>query len=1170
MARLEDITAGSRVKGLAGQESVIVVSSTWRGSRALEVVYKSDLGALGSQLVFRDNEPSLEIVTRGASFGFEADPRRLKLASEAYRIFLAHLFDPFLAIHTSDIEALPHQITAVYQEMLPRQPLRFLLADDPGAGKTIMTGLLIKELMVRGDLRRCLIVTPGSLVEQWQEELFFKFHVKFEILTNDRLQSAVTGNAFEENNLCIARLDKLARDEKILAQLRATDWDLIVCDEAHKMSATVWGGEVKRTKRFDLGKILSGVTRHFLLLTATPHNGKERDFQLFMSLIDGDRFESLPRASYQSVDVSDVMRRLVKEELLKFDGTKLFPERKAETASYALSPLEARLYTEVTAYVRAEFNRADQLNGERKRTVGFALTTLQRRLASSPEAIYQSLKSRIERLKSRLDEEKLGRRGQDELFFLKERPPEDEDDCPSGELEDLEETISDQATAANTVSELEAEIATLRSLEELALQVKRSDEDSKWRELSATLRDEKRMIVGGERQKLIIFTEHRATLQYLTDKIRSLLANDSAVVNIHGGLPRDVRRKVEEVFKQDKDTFILVATDAAGEGINLQRAHLMINYDLPWNPNRLEQRFGRIHRIGQKEVCHLWNLLAEGTREGMVFQLLFDKLEKAKEALGGKVFDVLGRLTFGDKSLKDLLIEAVRYNNDVEVQERLYKVMDQATDHAALAKLVEERVLTNDVLDFQKLMSIKEEMERLEARKLQPYFVEAFFLEAFKELGGKIHPREAGRYEITHVPYFIRHHDNVVGTGAPITTRYQRVCFDKKDKQAPGLILAELICPGHPLLDAVLHQILEQNKDTLKQGAILVDNSDHSLTPRVLFYLESSVQDNVALKSGAQRVISKQFHFVEIDESQRAKDAGCAPYLNYSKAEPGEESLIRDYLASQAWLKANLEDLAIDYAIAEIIPAHVREVKDQRLKVIDKTVKEVSSRLLAAINYWDVRAYELKNEEAQGKANANLNSQKAGQRASELAGRRQKRLTELEKEKVITARPPVVMGAALIIPKGLILSRQGLRDQKELEDFGGIDRKAAEMAAMETVMAIERNLGHSPRDVHEKNLGYDLESAIENGEQAQGSVLRFIEVKGRVKGARTVTVSKNEILTGLNKQEDYILALVELDGDRKNTWYIRRPFTNRVDFMTESVNFDVAKLKTLAYKQFSS
>ena len=420
MAALEDLRPSTTIRGIAPDGLVTVVSVQWFGSDAVELTYKDALGATDTQLLFREDQPRLEVVDSGRPWSFDGDGGLFRLVSEAQRIRLAHLFDPVLAVHTSLVEPLPHQITAVYEAMLPRQPLRFLLADDPGAGKTIMAGLLIKELIARGDVKRCLVVCPGILVEQWQDELSRKFQLPFEILTNDKLESARTGNWFLENDLAIARLDKLARDEDVQAKLRAPDgrWDLVVCDEAHKLSATFFGGEVRYTKRHRLGQLLSGLTRHFLLMTATPHNGKEADFQLFMALLDGDRFEGRFRDGVHQVDVSDLMRRMVKERLLKFDGRPLFPERLAYTVPYKLSDAEAHLYAAVTDYVREEFNRAEALqNDKRAGTVGFALTILQRRLASSPEAIYESLRRRRERLESRLREVKLMQRGATPLEY---------------------------------------------------------------------------------------------------------------------------------------------------------------------------------------------------------------------------------------------------------------------------------------------------------------------------------------------------------------------------------------------------------------------------------------------------------------------------------------------------------------------------------------------------------------------------------------------------------------------------------------------------------------------------------------------------------------------------------------------------------------------------------
>src|SRR5947209_20368338 len=790
MTTLDELRPGVHIKGLLPGRLVTLIEVKRYGATVAEVTYKDASGLPGSMLLYQDDVARLEIASDDLPWSFDADGALFRLVSEAYRISLAYLFDPLIAVHTSLIEPLPHQITAVYETMLMKQPLRYLLADDPGAGKTIMTGLLLKELMIRGDAHRCLIVAPGNLAEQWQDELARKFHLSFEILTNDRLEASVSGNAFMDMPLCIARLDKLSRDERARALLEQTSWDLIVVDEAHKMSATIFGSDMKRTKRYQLGELLGKITRHLVLLTATPHNGKEEDFQLFLRLLDQDRFEGRFRGGVQKVDASDLMRHLVKEHLYKFDGTPLFPERLSYTSNYQLSCREEALYLRFTEYVREEFNRADALeNNGRKGTVGFALTTLQRRLASSPEAIYQSLRRRRARLEARLKEVQqlqniqgdrkgmpvqyddafpppqgdregapvqytglapaqpyLGgaySHGPDSLLWqgvplLTDDDLEDLDDAPDAEIEATEEQVMDQATAARTMAELDIEIRILAQLEQRAQQVRRSGTDRKWEELASLLQDEARMFdAQGHRLKLVIFTEHRDTLNYLLERIRTMLGRAEAVVIIHGGMSREERRVAQEAFTQDKEVQVLVATDAAGEGINLQRAHLMVNYDLPWNPNRLEQRFGRIHRIGQTEVCHLWNLVASQTREGEVLHTLFKKLEDEREALGGLVFDVLGKVQFENRPLRDLMIEAIRYGDRPDVRAKLTRVVDEALDRQHLQALLEERALASEVMDVVRVRQIREEMERAIARRLQPHFVASFFLEAFKGLGGR-------------------------------------------------------------------------------------------------------------------------------------------------------------------------------------------------------------------------------------------------------------------------------------------------------------------------------------------------------------------------------------------------------------------------------------------------
>jgi SNF2 family DNA or RNA helicase len=1182
-ARLEDVVPQAAVRGIVPHTTVTVTSVHWYGSTAVEVTYKTPDGRVSNVLLYRDNEPLLEVVEEGRPWSFDGDGASFRLVSEAHRIRLAYLFDPLHAVHASLLEPLPHQITAVYEAMLPRQPLRFLLADDPGSGKTIMTGLLVKELLVRGDVQRCLIVCPGNLVEQWQDELYQRFRLDFEIATNDKIEAARTGNWFVEHDLVIARLDKCARDESVQAKLAAPDcrWDLVVVDEAHKMSATYFGGEVRYTKRYRLGQLLAGVTRHFLLLTATPHNGKEEDFQLFLALLDGDRFEGRFRDGVHQVDVTDLMRRMVKENLVKFDGTPLFPERVAHTVPYQLSDLEARLYAEVTQYVNNEWNRADALQDERRAgTVGFALTILQRRLASSPAAIYQSLRRRRERLESRLREAQVIQRGGRVPLPLEAGPvldPEDVEeleDAPDAELAEKEEEVLDQATAARTIEELRAEIETLRRLEELALYVGRSGEDRKWRELSGLLGEifsgslpvrpspgaspgdgqEDRSAKPPKREKLVVFTEHRDTLNYLVDRISTLIGRPEAVVYIHGGMGREERTKAQESFLHDPNVQVLVATDAAGEGINLQRAHLMVNYDLPWNPNRLEQRFGRIHRIGQTETCHLWNLVAIDTREGEVFRALLEKLEQQSQALGGKVFDVLGKLQFEGRPLRDLLVEAIRYGDRPEVRQRLERLIDSALDLEHVRSLAEERALAHEILTAERLQRLRDDVQRAEARRLQPHFIESFFLEAFKRLGGSYRQREARRYEILYVPAVIRQRDRVIGTREPILQRYERITFEPELVAPAGALPAKFVSPGHPLLDAVIDLTLEQHRDLLRRGTVLVDDRDPSDEPKVVFYLEHDIQDAEKTASGEPRVISRRLLYVALGPNGEAYDVGYAPYHDYRplrEDDPPTETILGR--PECAWITKELEQRAQSYAIERVVPEHLAEVRQRRMEWIEKTRDAVKDRLTKEIAYWDHRAEELRLQEQAGKVNARINAQEARRRAEELAARLQRRMEQLDREAHISSLPPVALGGFVVLPAGLLAKIRGEPLPVEMRTADTV-RIAAR--AREIVMEVERQLGYEPVDRELEHVGYDIESR-----DPRTGILRFIEVKGRVSGADMLTATRNEIYTCRNKGRAYILAIVQFfdDGDHR-VHYVREPFRREPDFGVTSVNYSIAEL----------
>ncbi|HWY62878.1 MAG TPA: helicase-related protein [Rhizomicrobium sp.] len=1170
MMQLENLKPGISLVGIEPTLIATVVAVVPIGEGAVQLLYKTPEGTIKDRLLGRADEANISLATVERPWAFDGNGDDFKLAIEAKRIDLAFLFDPMMAVHTSNVEALPHQITAVYESMLPRQPLRFVLADDPGAGKTIMAGLYIRELIMRADARRILIVAPGSLVEQWRDELFEKFGLEFHVFSKELAVASPSGNPFEDHDHLIVRLDQMSRNEESQEKLCLASWDLVVFDEAHKLSAHFFGKEVKRTKRFNFAEKIGQHTRHLLLMTATPHNGKEEDFQLFLSLLDSDRFYGKFRDGVHQVDCSDLMRRMVKEEMVKFDGTPLFPERKAYTVNYKLSNTEVALYESVTHYVQTEMGKADQLDGSRKGSVGFALTALQRRLASSPEAIFQSLKRRKERLERRLREERLGIRGQQILAETLADVPEDDDDLNAEEQENLEETLVDQATAASTIAELEQEIVILQGLEIQAKAVVASGQDRKWDELSRILQNDPAMQdAGGRQRKLIIFSEHRDTLNYLHQKIAGVLGNNECIVTIHGGTHRDERRRIQAIFRSDPDVRVLIATDAAGEGVNLQNANLMVNYDLPWNPNRLEQRFGRIHRIGQQEVCHLWNLVAKETREGDVFFRLLEKLSVESTALNGRVFDILGEV-FEGNSLKDLLLQAIRYGDQPEVRARLGQRVENAFDRDKLRDILNRNALAQESMNAERLFAVKEEMEKAEARRLQPYFVRSFFMKAFDALGGSIHPREPARFEITHVPASIRERDRVI-TGrnrrelAPVLRRYERVCFTReavRPLDRPGASFAAMLHPGHPLMLAVSDILLEQHGNLLRQGAILVDPADEGEEPHLLFLLTHEI------KSGDDQVLSKRLQFVRVAPDGSAAFAGWAPHLDLESLESADRASLKD-LVNAPWIRADQEQRALALAAATLVPEHFKEVAGRRIAHVDKTLAAVHERLTKEIAFWSDRWLKLKEDQESGK-DVRLNLENARRTVSDLEGRLEGRKKELLSMRHVTSATPVALGGALVIPAGLLRRLRGGTSVEDNSEFStdSLARARIEKLAMDAVRRIEEARGCRVVDVSAQKCGWDITSyppAI-NGKQPDA---RHIEVKGRVKGAGTVTITRNEMLYALNQADKFRLAIVMVGEDDavEGPFYLRNPFEAEPGWGVSSTNFEIKALLERAGKE---
>ena len=1162
---LRDIAAGMRLSGVVAGSDVTVVAAQVHGPASATLTYRTAEGLLGERLVTAADLADIREAAE-SHWSFDADGAMFKLASEARRMQMAHLADPFAAVDTSNIEPYPHQIDAVYNRLLTLKPLRFLLADDPGAGKTIMSGLLIRELMLRGDVTRCLIVAPGSLVEQWQDELWDKFGLSFDLMSRESVEASRTGNPFVERKLLIARIDQVARSDELKDRLQASEWDLVIVDEAHKMSAHRYGDELRRTKRFEVGEVLRECTRHFLLLTATPHNGKNEDFLAFMTLIDPERFEGRLRATNDGggpaeiPDVSDVMRRLVKENLRTFEGKPLFPKRYAQSLQFELSGPENELYEAVTSYVREEMNRAARMTAEgdaqRGVIVGFALAGLQRRLASSPAAIYHSLRRRRERLANQAAElRQLAATGAPipvpELpkgVRIADLEDFDFDDFDEAELAELENLTVDAATAAATADELEAEVRTLDRLVELADGVRNSGVDAKWTRLRDLLRAEQ-FGAGStgtaddgtvDARKLIVFSEHRDTLDYVSGRIAAELGRPEAVVTIHGGMRRQDRRVTQDRFRVDPTVSVLVATDAAGEGVNLQVANMMVNYDLPWNPNRIEQRFGRIHRIGQRRPCHLWNLVAHETREGQVFERLFAKISQQREVYGDQVYDVLGDAQI-NVSLRELLMKAIQADTDPAHAEWMNTIIDGEIGEQ-LREVLEERALVAGMADAGANDEVRRRMEEARARKLQPWFVHDFFTQALQLYGGRISGRERGRYEITRVPASVRASADLA-LGA-VHDRYARVTFDKDCMQPDAESVrkaggsgdrADLISPGSALLSAVAGKVLDDHGDALHRGTVLVDTGDPSTEPRLLVYLDHVVTDG-RMVNGARQVVSRRFQYVEADREGAARDPGAEPYLGYESLTAEQKAQLAGDVDT-AWAGQAAESVARDWAIEHLAGPHFESVAAVVKDRVDRVSEAVRVRLESEIRYWDRRTNEIKAQEIAG-GKPRLNSGRARARADELASRLLRRRAELDSEADLHSSPPTVVAAAVVVPQGLLDQLAGAPpDPAAVADKAETDRRA-----VAAVMAAERALGRLPTEQEHANPGFDVMSVDpDTGDHY------FIEVKGHLPRTDEIHVSARQVRQAQNDPDRWRLAVVSVPDDpaaEPQVHYLVRPFAD--------------------------
>ena len=756
-----------------------------------------------------------------------ADPEQVRLLVESTRIRLAWAWDRQFAVSLSGIRTLPHQIEAVYRKMLPQPRLRFLLADDPGAGKTIMAGLLVKELKLRQAIDRCLVLVPAPLTLQWQDELLRFFGEPFQIIhaANDQQQLL---NLWEREAQVIASID-YAKQDGVRERVWQQRWDLVIVDEAHKCSAYTKrsagrGDEVERTKRYQLAERLSEQCDNLLLLTATPHHGDDDRFAHFIRLLDRDLFPEPHRFGDEAKRIRREILRLgedcpwslrrLKEDLKDLDGRRLFPDRHVRTVSFHLGPEEYAVYKAVTAYINEFLPRAA---GRRQNSVALVRTVFQRRLASSTRAIHESLLRRRTRLTDLVDElERLppSQRAR-RLAQLAGRLADTEQD-----EDDLDETardaLIDETTAAAELDQLRTEIAALGDVAARVGRLRDSGRDSKLIALRDCLQRAEFQDLKDGRGKLLVFTEHRDTLNHLREHLASWGYSTCA---IHGGMNPRERRRAQEEFRTSRQ--ICVATEAAGEGINLQFCHLMVNYDLPWNPTRLEQRLGRIHRIGQSRDVYAFNFVATSSEdgqpviEGRILERLLNKLDLMRNALGDRVFDVVGevlslnRINLPDM-LRDVAYDPRRLDDYLDAIDRIDpQQLDLYEEATGIA-------LARGHVDFS--AAAKSNLEA-EERRLMPRYVEAHFLNAARAVGLRAEARADGLWRVEHVLADLRSDRlaSVRRLGKP-DAGYRKLTFYKEHLEQDRHLDAVLIGPGHPLYGALDERLRERLRAIRRTG----------------------------------------------------------------------------------------------------------------------------------------------------------------------------------------------------------------------------------------------------------------------------------------------------------------------------------------------------------------
>ncbi len=1032
-----------------------------------------------------------------ARYSFDGDGRLLRLGLQAYALGIAYEFDPYFGLSISRVDPLPHQLEAVYDYLLKLARVRFLLADDAGAGKTIMAGLLIRELELRGLAERILIVCPANLAFQWQRELKEKFDTKFVVLKGQDIRDQFGVNQWLDRNRIITSLD-LAKRQEILPGLRQVHWDLVIVDEAHRMSAA---DESHKSLRYRLGELLRDSSDHMLLLTATPHKGDPQNFSLFLQLLDTDAYADV-RSIREAMDRrrAPFYLRRTKEAMVYFperrpDGTwaaePIFTKRIPHTVDFQIDGAELDLYRDVTRFVKRESARA-AAEGEdpRARAIGFLMSLYQRRLASSTYAMRHSLENRARRLTEGL------KRAQ-ELVRL--APPDLPDPEEIEEMEESErerlEALLEAITLAGSAEQVREEVEELRRLALQAQAVEDAGTEAKLSKLKGLLHKEG--FFDHPDQRLLLFTEFRDTLDYLVARLK---AWGFRVGCIHGGMKsgsRDepgTRLHAEQQFREG-EIQVLVATEAAGEGINLQVATSSSTttspgtYDIPWNPNRLEQRMGRIHRYGQRKDCLIFNFVATNTIEGRVLQRLLEKLQEIRDALDDDaVFNVVGEVlpaAHVERVLRDYYAGRL---GDADLEERLLRDVDERQFRAICQNALEG--LASKKLNLEMLI---ERRAQAQERRVVPETIARFLCEAaeFVPLSLKTIPSLPHTFEPARTPPVLRRYEKDPEWKLPaLADRYPRCSTDREAAETEKL---EWITPGHPLFEAIRRHTHARALEVLGKGASF-HSLQHEQPARIDFY-------RARLVDGLGQVIHEQLFAVEIGEGgePRLREPGLLG--DFAPADrPAELPVVATLPEPTAWLH--------EHALAPFLD----ETRNDRLAEVERVAAHVELSLTELLQRADEEIGRAAAEVEQKIAGAEGRLAQAETRHSDLLARRERRRIDFERQRALTLQAVERLASVLVLPHPEREAPEVRRLKPNLE---------TEAVAMRVVMEHERAQGRQVYDVSEKNLGYDITSLdLASGE------LRLIEVKGLGAASGTILLTPNERRVAEDRRDCYWLYVV--------------------------------------------